>query len=148
MSELFQTIQNDLKQAMRDKNALKLSTLRMLISEIKKLQIDKKITASDTDVISIASKMIKQRQDSAQAFQQAQRDEMAQKELDEISFLKHYLPEQMSQSDIEAAIKTAISESGASQMSDMGSVMAILTPKLKGRADMKQVSQFVRAQLS
>ena len=144
---LIDNIQTDVKQAMRDRDSLKLSTLRMLTAAIKQFQIDQQKDATDADVIGIITKMIKQRQDSAKAFIDGGRPELAEKEDKEAEILKPYLPEQMSDADVEAAIKEAISATGASAMGDMGKVMGMLTPKLKGRADMGKVSQIVRAQL-
>ena len=144
---LIDNIQTDVKQAMRDRDSLKLSTLRMLTAAIKQFQIDQQKDAADTDVIGIITKMIKQRQDSAKAFIDGNRPELAEKENQEADILKPYLPEQMSDDEVEATIKEAISATGASAIGDMGKVMGMLTPKLKGRADMGKVSQIVRAQL-
>ena len=147
MSELLILIQSDLKQAMKDRNALKVSTLRMLTAAIKQIQVDQQITPDDTIIISILTKMVKQRQDSAKAYHDGQRPELAEKEEQEIAILQHYLPSAMSEADITATIADAISQAGAKAVADMGKVMAIVTPKLKGRADMGKVSQLVRAKL-
>jgi hypothetical protein len=147
MSTLLTTIQDDLKQAMRDRNTLKVSTLRMITAAVKQFQIDQQTTAVDSDVIGILTKMTKQRQESAKAFIDGKRPELAEKEEAEIALLKPYLPEALSDEEITQAIETAMTESGAAAMSDMGKVMGILTPQLKGRADMGKVSQQVRALL-
>ena len=148
MSALLTTIQDDLKQAMRDRDSLKVSTLRMVTAAVKQFQIDQQITATDADIIGILTKMTKQRQESAKAFIDGNRPELAEKEKAEIALLKPYLPEALSETEITEAIKNAIAESGAAAMSDMGKVMGILTPKLKGRADMGKVSQQVRSLLT
>ena len=147
MSELLILIQSDLKQAMKDRNALKVSTLRMLTAAIKQIQVDQQITPDDTVIIGTLTKMVKQRQDSAKAYHDGQRPELAEKEEQEIAILQHYLPSAMSEADITATIADAISQTGAHAVADMGKVMAIVTPKLKGRADMGKVSQLVRAKL-
>jgi uncharacterized protein YqeY len=147
MPELLILIQSDLKQAMKDRDTLKVSTLRMLTAAIKQIQVDQQITPDDTIIIGILTKMVKQRQDSAKAYHDGARPELAQKEEQEIAILQHYLPSAMSETDIIAAIADAISQTGAHAVADMSKVMAILTPKLKGRADMGKVSQLVRAKL-
>jgi uncharacterized protein YqeY len=147
MSELLILIQSDLKQAMKDRNALKVSTLRMLTAAIKQVQIDQQTTPDDAIIIGILTKMVKQRQDSAKAYHDGQRPELAEKEEQEIAILQHYLPSPMGESDILATITDAISQTGAKAAADMSKVMAIVTPKLKGRADMGKVSQLVRAKL-
>jgi len=147
MSDLLNSIQNDLKQAMKDRDSLKVQTLRMLTAAVKQFQIDQQKDADDATVIGILTKMIKQRQDSAKAFIEGNRPELAEKEDKEIEILKPYLPEQMSDAEIDAAIAAAISQTGAAAMADMGKVMGVLTPKLKGRADMGKVSGIVRGKL-
>ena len=147
MSELLNLIQSDLKQAMKDRDTLKVSTLRMLTAAIKQVQIDQQISPDDIIIMGILTKMVKQRQDSAKAYHDGQRPELAQKEEQEIAILQHYLPSPMNESDILTAITQAISQIGALTIADMSKVMGVLTPKLKGRADMGKVSQLVRAKL-
>lgn len=147
MSDLLNTIQDNLKQAMKDRDTLKVSTLRMLTAAIKQFQIDQQQEADDTAIISIITKMIKQRQDSAKAYRDGNRPELAEKEESEIQILAPYLPEQLSDAEVEDAILDAIATTGANAMADMGKVMGVLTPKLKGRADMGKVSQVVRGKL-
>lgn len=148
MSDLLNSIQADLKQAMKDRDSLKVSTLRMLTAAVKQFQIDQQKDADDAAVIGIITKMIKQRQDSAKAFIEGNRPELAEKEESEAKILQPYLPEQMSDDEVVAAIEEAIAQTGAAAMGDMGKVMGVLTPKLKGRADMGMVSKVVREKLS
>ena len=147
MSELLNLIQSDLKQAMKDRDTLKVSTLRMLTAAIKQVQIDQQISPDDIIIMGILAKMVKQRQDSAKAYHDGRRPELAQKEEQEIAILQHYLPSPMNESDILTAITQAINQIGALTIADMSKVMGVLTPKLKGRADMGKVSQLVRAKL-
>lgn len=146
--DLKQHIQNDMKDAMRAKEALKLTTIRMLIAAIKQREIDDRTTLDDVAVLAIINKMIKQRRDAAEQFIAGDRQELADKEMQEITILQIYLPEQMSETDIETAIKQAISDTDADSMKDMGKVMGILKPKLEGRADMGAVSTKVKVLLN
>jgi uncharacterized protein YqeY len=148
MSDLLNSIQSHLKEAMKARDTLKVSTLRMLTAAVKQFQIDQQQDADDTVVIGILTKMIKQRQDSAKAFTEGNRPELAEKEESEMKILQPYLPEQMNDDDVAAAITEAITQTGASAMGDMGKVMGVLTPKLKGRADMGKVSKIVREKLA
>lgn len=149
MSDSLKTqITDDMKSAMRAKAALRLSTIRMLIAEIKKREIDEKTTLDDTGVIKIINKMIKQRQDAIQQYRNANRTELADKEAEEITILEAYLPEQLSDAAVQAAVEKAIQTANATEMKDMGKVMGILKSELEGKTDMKKVSQLVRASLA
>ena len=141
-------IAQDIKDAMRAKEALKLTTLRMLMSAIKQVEIDQKITLSEADTLAIINKMVKQRRESAQQFIAAERPELAEKEQAEIALLTHYLPTQLDESAILKAIDAAINETKASSPKDMGKVMSALKAKIEGQADMSVVSKHVRAILS
>lgn len=141
-------IAQDIKDAMRAKEALKLTTLRMLMSAIKQVEIDQKITLSDADTLAIINKMVKQRRESAQQFIAAERPELAEKEQAEITLLTHYLPTQLDEPAILKAIDAAINETQASSPKDMGKVMSALKAQLEGQADMSVVSKHVRAILS
>lgn len=147
-SSLKQDIDNDMKLAMRAKETLKLGTIRMLKASIKQVEIDKQITADDTEVLAIINKMIKQRRESEKQFSSAGREELAKKERDEIEILSIYLPEQLSDAAIEAAVNTAIKTTGANSMKDMGKVIGLLKSELQGTADMGLVSQKVKKLLS
>ena len=118
------------------------------ISELKKEEIDNKVTLDDTFVISILQRMIKQRKDAASQFQEANRPELAEKERNEITMLSEFLPEQLSNDDLLPIVKAEIISSEASSMKDIGKVMGSLKPKLLGKADMSTVSRLVKEQLS
>lgn len=145
---LKETIQADIKQAMRAKEPLRVTTLRMLIAAIKQQEIDKKIEMNDQLVLSIIQKMIKQRRDSADQFIQADRQALADKELAEIALLEVYLPAQLDDAAIASLVDQTITNLNASSMKDMGKVMGQLTESLQGQADMGAVSQIVKEKLS
>ena len=123
------------------------TTLRMFSAEIKKEEIEKKAELTDEETISIVQKMIKQRKDSFSQFEQAGREELAEKEAREISILEQFLPEQLSEEEILQEVNQAIAESGAESMQDMGKVMGLLKNKLSGKADMGLVSIKVKESL-
>ncbi|MDQ6955066.1 MAG: GatB/YqeY domain-containing protein [Mariprofundaceae bacterium] len=144
---LMQQITDAMKQAMRDKNKEKLSVIRMLRAALKDKEIALGKTLSEADVIAVAGKQIKQRKDAAKQYAEADRDDLAEKELAEIEYLAVYLPEQMSESEIADAVQQAVAASGAESMKDMGKVMGILRPQIDGRADMGVASALVKAAL-
>ena len=133
---------------MRAKDSARLSTLRLLTAAMKQKEVDERVELGDAEILSILEKMIKQRRESIAQFEKASRQDLVDKEKAEIEVLSAYLPQKMSDADIAAAIAAAMSESGASGIKDMGKVMAILKPKLAGRADMGQVSNLVKGKLS
>ena len=145
---LLPLIQEAVKTAMRNRDKEIVTTLRMAISELKKEEIDNKVTLDDTFVISILQRMIKQRKDAASQFQEANRPELAEKEKNEITMLSEFLPEQLSNDDLLKIVKAEIISSEASSMKDIGKVMGSLKPKLLGKADMSTVSRLVKEQLS
>ena len=145
---LLPLIQEAVKAAMRNRDKEIVTTLRMAISELKKEEIDNKVTLDDTFVISILQRMIKQRKDAASQFQEANRHELAEKERNEIVMLSEFLPEQLSNDDLLQIVKGEIISSEASSMKDIGKVMGSLKPKLLGKADMSTVSRLVKEQLS
>jgi uncharacterized protein YqeY len=144
---LKETITNDIKQAMLSKNNTLRDTLRMISAEIKQLEVDKKITVSDDDVISILNKMAKQRKDSIQQFQQGGREDLASIEINELEIITTYLPAQLSEEEIDVHINEAIASLGATSPQDMGKVMGALKPLLNGKADMGIVSAAVKSKL-
>ena len=144
---LLPLIQEAVKAAMRNRDKEIVTTLRMAISELKKEEIDNKVTLDDTFVISILQRMIKQRKDAASQFQEANRPELAEKEKNEITMLSEFLPEQLSNDDLLQIVKAEIISSEASSMKDIGKVMSSLKPKLLGKADMSTVSRLVKEQL-
>ena len=145
---LLPLIQEAVKTGMRNHDKEIVTTLRMAISELKKEEIDNKITLDDSFVISILQRMIKQRKDAASQFQEANQPELAEKEKNEILMLSEFLPEQMSEEDLLQIVKEEILSSGASSMQDIGKIMGSLKAKLLGKADMSTVSKLVKEQLS
>ena len=145
---LLPLIQEAVKTAMRNRDKEIVTTLRMAISELKKEEIDNKVTLDDAFVISILQRMIKQRKDAASQFQEANRPELAEKERNEITMLSEFLPEQLSNDDLLQIVKAEIISSEAGSMKDIGKVMGSLKPKLLGKADMSTVSRLVKEQLS
>ncbi|WP_319783221.1 GatB/YqeY domain-containing protein [Oceanisphaera sp. IT1-181] len=136
------------KIAMRAKNKARLSTLRMLLAEINLKEIDSRETLNDDDVITIVTKMVKQRKDAATLYEQAGRQELADGELQEIVVLQEFLPQPLSADELETLLTNAIAASGATGMQDMGKVMAVLKPQIQGRADMGKVSASIKARLA
>jgi len=132
---------------MLNKNNTLRDTLRMISAEIKQLEVDKKITVSDDDVISILNKMAKQRKDSIQQFQQGGREDLASIEINELEIITTYLPAQLSEEEIDAHINEAIGSLGATSPQDMGKVMGTLKSLLNGKADMGIVSAAVKSKL-
>ena len=144
---LKSTVIDDMKDAMRAKDKKKLGTIRLLTAAIKQIEVDERKELSDDDVVNIVVKMVKQRKDSTQQYQDADRQDLADQEIYEIGVLEKYLPAQLSDSEIEALIQKAIATTGASGMGDMGKVMGMLRPELAGRADMGIVSQKIKSLL-
>lgn len=141
-------ITEDMKSAMRAKEADRLSTIRMLLAAIKQREVDERITLDDTAVIGVVDKLIKQRKDSIAAFQQAGRTDLADKESAEVTVLQAYLPQRLSEAEIAAEVEAIVTGLGASGPGDMGKVMGAVKAKLAGKADMGQVSAAVKARLS
>jgi uncharacterized protein YqeY len=133
---------------MRAKDAARLSTLRLISAALKQKEVDERIELGDAEVLAILEKMIKQRRESIAQFEKAARQDLADKEKSEIAVLEGYLPQKMSDAEVAAAVAAAITESGASGIKDMGKVMAILKPRLAGRADIGAVSGLVKTKLS
>ena len=144
MSKLKEQIQANMVAAMKAREREKLGTIRMLMAAIKQREIDEQITLNNEQILAVIGKMIKQRQDSIKQYQDAGRNELADKEQDEIDILQAYLPPPLSDAEIKALIKAAISQTGAESMKDMGKVMGSLKTKLQGRADMGQVSAKIK----
>ena len=141
-------ITEDMKNAMRAKEATRLSTIRMLLAAMKQREVDERIELSDTDVVTIIDKMIKQRRESITAFESGRRPELAAAERAEIELLQTYMPQPLPEAEIDALITAAMAAAGASGMAAMGKIMAMLKPQLAGRADMTQVSAKVKARLA
>ena len=141
-------LMQDMKEAMKARDQLRLSTLRLLISEIKNKEIDSKGELKDEDILSIIQKAVKQRQDSIAQYEKGGRQDLADKEKAELEILKAYLPEELSQEEILKIIDEAIAATGASSPKEMGKVMKEVMPKVKGRADGKLVNELVRKRLA
>ena len=136
------------KIAMRARDKARLSTLRMLLAEINQKELDGRETLNDDDVITIVTKMVKQRKDAAALYVQAGRQELADGELQEIVVLQEFLPQPLSADELETLLTDAIAASGATGMQDMGKVMAVLKPQIQGRADKGKVSASIKARLA
>ena len=139
---------DDIKQAMRSGEKSRLTTLRMASAAVKQREVDERIEADDSVVLGVIEKMIKQRRESAEQYRAGNRPELAETEEAEIEILEPYLPEALSEAEINDQIDEAIAATGADGMQAMGAVMARLKPQLQGRADMKTVSGLVRARLA
>lgn len=145
---LKQQITEDMKTAMRAKDTARLGAIRLLLAAMKQREVDERIELSDADVISIIEKMLKQRRDSISQFEAANRQELADAEKFEIEVLQTYMPQALSEAEVAAAVDEAVAASGARSPQEMGKVIALLKPKLAGRADMGKVSALVKARLS
>ena len=145
---LKDTIIEDTKTAMRNKDASTLGTLRLLQAAIKQKEIDDRITLDDAGIVTVIQKMLKQRQDSIEAFRQANRQDLLDKEEMEVKVLNQYMPQQLSNDEITEIIDAAITNTSASGMQDMGKVMGIVKEKIAGRANMAEVSQIIKSRLS
>lgn len=138
----------DMKTAMRAKDQVSLSTIRLINAAIKQFEVDERTEADDAKVISILTKMVKQRKDSAKIYTEAGRQDLADKENAEIEILNRYLPQMMSAEEIKTAVEAAVAETGASGMADMGKVMGVLKTRLAGKADMGEVNKILKAVLT
>ena len=145
---LQQQITEDMKNAMRAKDAAKLSTIRMLTAALKQKEVDERVTLTDSDVLTIVDKLVKQRRDSVAAFEKAARPDLVEKEQAEIVVLSGYLPQAMTDAEIADEIAKTVAALGVSGPQAMGKVMAELKPRLAGRADMTKVSGLVKAALA
>ena len=148
----FMTLKNkiteDMKTAMRAKDAARLGTVRLLLAAMKQKEVDERVELSDADVLAIIDKMIKQRRESIAQFEKAARTDLAEVEKAEVGVLSGYLPQQLSEAEVGEAIAAAIAETGAAGAKDMGKVMGLLKPRLAGRTDMGKVSGLVKAKLA
>ncbi|MBU3922991.1 GatB/YqeY domain-containing protein [Patescibacteria group bacterium] len=140
---LKENITQDIKKAMQEKNALLLSVLRGVIAVVKNREIEKKKELDEDEIIQVISSEAKKRKDSIEQFEKGGRQDLVEKEKQELEILQKYLPEQMSENDIKKEVELAIKESGAVNPSDTGKVMSILMPKLKGKAEGSLVSKMV-----
>jgi len=147
MSELKGRVAEAVKAAMRAGDKERLGALRMISAGIKQVEVDERRELADDDVIAILSKMVKQRREALEAYEQAGREDLAAREKSEIDVISEFLPQPLSDAEIDQLIDEAIAQSGASSIKDMGKVMAGLKPKVQGRADLGQISARVKARL-
>ena len=145
---LISDIKKDLKQAMLDRNDMVRDTIRMFLSEVQRYEIDNKEDVNDAKALQIINKMIKQRNDSISQFKGGGREDLAEKEQQEVEILSKYKPEQLSEEEITEKVRNAIKETGAETLQDIGKVMGILKSALVGSADMGLVSKIVKDQLT
>jgi len=141
-------ISDDMKAAMRAKEADRLGTIRMLMAAMKQKEVDERVELDDTMIVAIVDKLIKQRKDAAQQYEAGARQDLADKEKAEIVFLEVYLPQRLNADEVLAAVKAIVAEIGASGPGDMGKVMGVVKQRLAGQADMGQVSAAVKAALA
>ncbi len=146
-STLKQRLTDDMKSAMRSKDAHRLGVIRMILAAVKQREVDERIELDDSQVLAILDKMTKQRRDSIEQYTKGDRPELADKERAEIEIISEYLPPALSEAELEAMISEAIATSGASNPRDMGKVIGLLKSKLQGRADMGAVSTQIKAKL-
>ena len=145
---LKEQITEDMKSAMRAKEAERLGTIRLLLAAIKQREVDERITVDDAGIIAIIEKLIKQRKDSIEQFQKAGRTDLVDQESKELAILQAYMPAQLSAAEVQSAIQKVISDLGASGPQDMGKVIGALKAQLAGKADMGMVSGLVKAALA
>ena len=145
---LKERITEDMKSAMRAKDAASLGAIRLLLAAIKQREVDERIVLDDAAILAVIDKMLKQRRDSITQYTAGGRQDLADAEKFEAALLSAYLPAGLSVDEIAAAVAAAVSASGAANPADMGKVMAVLKPQLAGRADMSEVSRLVKARLS
>ncbi|MFM2484669.1 GatB/YqeY domain-containing protein [Celerinatantimonas yamalensis] len=141
-------LQDAQKDALRAKAKARLSTLRMVMAAIKQREVDERIELSDEQIIAIITKQVKQRQDAAQQYHDAGREDLAEHELAEIPVLQEFLPKPLTEDEVAELIALAIEQTGASGVGDMGKVMGVLKPQVQGRADMGAISGLVRSKLN
>ena len=140
-------ISEDMKNAMRAKDSARLSAIRLLLSAIKQREVDERIEVNDTQVVEAIEKMLKQRRDSISQYEAASRNDLADVEKFEVSVLQEYLPQALTEAEVDAIIHQAIADTGAAGIKDMSKVMAAVKPQVVGRADMGKVSGLIKAKL-
>ena len=148
MSKLKQLITDDMKLALKAQNKTALKTIRMILGAIKQKEIDDRIDLDDNQVMAVIQKMVKQRKDSISQFANAGRTDLVEVEESELSIINNYMPEQLSDDEVDVAVTKVIADSGANSMKDMGKLMGILKGQLDGKVDMSAVSQLIKAKLS
>ena len=144
---LKQKLQEDLKSSMKNKDNTKKSVVTLIRASIKQFEVDNRVELDDSQVIDIIAKLLKQTKDSLNEFKKAGREDLATQAEAEIEVLKEYLPQQLSEEELEEIVKSTISEVGATSMKDMGKIMSVIQPKVKGRADGKLINKLVKQNL-
>ncbi|ABO22869.1 GatB/YqeY domain-containing protein [Shewanella loihica] len=144
---LVDQLKDQMKEAMRAKDKVRLGTIRMALAAIKQIEVDNRETLNDDQAIAVLTKMVKQRRDSIAQYEAAGRDELAQAEAGEIRVLETFLPKPLSEEEVAELVDATIQEVGASSMADMGKVMGALKPKVQGRADMASIGALIKAKL-
>jgi len=147
-SSLKDQIVAEMKSAMKAGEKDRLGTIRLILSAVKQVEVDTRTELNDQDLIEILDKMAKQRRESIGQFEQAGRNDLADKEKSELAIIADYLPQALNDDEVSQLIEQAINKTSAASMKDMGAVMAILKPQMQGRADMSQVSKLIKAKLS
>ena len=147
-SALKTRITEAMKAAMRAQDKPRRDAIRLILAEIKRIEVDERIELDDARVLAILDKMLKQRRESIQQFEKAARQDLIDIEAAEVAVIQDFLPRALEPAEIDALVETALRESGASEMKDMGKVMALLKPQVQGRADMGMVSQRIKARLA
>ncbi|MFK8028026.1 MAG: GatB/YqeY domain-containing protein [Gammaproteobacteria bacterium] len=147
-SSLKEQLVAEMKSAMKAGDKERLATIRLILSAVKQVEVDTRNEVTDQDLIGILDKMAKQRRESIQQFEQAERHDLADKEKSELAIISDYLPQALSEAEVTQLIDQAVSQTSATSMKDMGAVMAILKPQMQGRTDMSQVSKLIKAKLS
>ncbi len=147
-SDLKLQVDTEVKAAMRARDKQRLGVLRLIMADIKRVEVDERKELTDTDVLGLLDKMSKQRRDSLSQFQQAGRDDLVAQEQFELDVLQEFMPVQLERSELEALVAAAVATSGAESMKDMGKVMGLLKAQIQGRADMGEVGVLVKASLA
>ncbi|MEE9492721.1 MAG: GatB/YqeY domain-containing protein [Gammaproteobacteria bacterium] len=147
VSSLKETVTQDMKDAMRGRDKPRLGVIRLILAAIKQREVDERIELDDDQILLVLDKMAKQRRESIEQFDKANREDLSKKENYELELIKTYLPAQLSDDEIAAMIDDALTKTGASSLKDMGKIMGVLKPQLQGRADMSAVSGKIKARL-
>jgi uncharacterized protein YqeY len=145
---LQEQLTEQMKVSMRARDKERLKTIRMALAAVKQREIDERITLTDQDVLAILVKMVKQRRDAAQQYEDADRQDLADIELQEITVIEEFLPKPLTSDEVDSLIKAAIEQTGATSMQEMGKVMAVLKPQVQGRADLGKISGLIKAAFS
>ena len=147
-TSLKQQIQEDMKAALRAQDKQRLGVVRLILAAIKQVEVDERVEVDDTRITQILNKMLKQRHDSITQYDQAKRDDLADQERLEVDIIQNYLPEPLSEAEVDRLLSEVITKVGATSIKDMGKVMAELKEKLQGRADMTQISAKIKERLT